>query len=817
MIAPKNHFKQGSFVDREDHIRTFKENVYSIGQKKFSVLVYYGVAGIGKTSLRKELPKYLEKHNLEYRYRKTIWTSIDLRLDEHREKSTFLVTLKNDLQKEYKIHFPAFEIAHAIYWKKANPEIPLRKDNYLFFEGDNAFDDFFGVVDKIPYFSIVPATARLLKNLPDYFRKWWVNGEEELLQLSGKEPLEIEETLPYFWAQDLNNYLEHTSKSAVLFIDTHEALWENHRSDGHSRDEWIREEIIPRLPRKVLWVICGKEALKWKEIDSEWNEYLTQYKVEGLMENYCIKYLETRGITDNEIQEAIFKGSKGIPYYLELSADTYELIVKNNAEPKPEDFGDNYQKITDRFLRFLSPEEKNALNVLSIPHFWDYNLFEYLVKEFNIGYPTTNYEDLCSFSFIDKIENNRYQMHQLMQESLQKTQEKIKPDSVKRIHKILSEYYTNKLKNINIKAIAQEQETALTEAFYHAKESLKAEELFEWFISVSDPFYRAAFWQLIIPLYEEMLQILRAKLGKRHSHVATTTNNLAGFYSRMGEYEKALYFYQQSIKICEKLPEQEYPNLGITLSSLTCTYLHIGDFEKAQSTCEKAIEMIGMTRNPEFAEDVAITLNNLAELYREKGEFEKALPLYKKSLEIVENFLGYKHPSFAMISNNLALLQKERGYYKESLVLYEQALNIRKQTYGEKHPEVANSFNCLGDLYENMGEYKNALLFFEKALEIRESSLGKMHPEVANTLNNLAGLYLDLENYEKAIQLYEKALEIRESALGKKHYKVASTLNNLGLAYNYMGDRKKAFSFYRKALDIQKEKLGWITTKLQQH
>jgi len=34
--------------------------------------------------------------------------------------------LKNDLQKKHKINFPAFEIAHAIYWKKANPESTLR-------------------------------------------------------------------------------------------------------------------------------------------------------------------------------------------------------------------------------------------------------------------------------------------------------------------------------------------------------------------------------------------------------------------------------------------------------------------------------------------------------------------------------------------------------------------------------------------------------------------------------------------------------------------------------------------------------------------
>jgi hypothetical protein len=62
VIAPKSHLKQHSFVDRKGYIKTFKENVDNIGQEKFSILVYYGIAGIGKTSLRKELPRYPKVH-----------------------------------------------------------------------------------------------------------------------------------------------------------------------------------------------------------------------------------------------------------------------------------------------------------------------------------------------------------------------------------------------------------------------------------------------------------------------------------------------------------------------------------------------------------------------------------------------------------------------------------------------------------------------------------------------------------------------------------------------------------------------------------
>jgi tetratricopeptide (TPR) repeat protein len=807
VIAPKNHFKQLPFVDRENHIQIFEDAVNNIGQKEFSVLVYYGIAGIGKTSLRKELPKYLEESDSISRHPKVIWASIDLLLDKFREKNTFLVTLKNDLQKKYKINFPSFEIAHAIYWKKSNPEIPLRKENYLFFEGDNAFGDFFGVVDKIPYFNIVPATARLLKNVPNYFRIWWTKrGGAELKQLSEKEPLEIEEMLPYFWAQDLNSYLEQTSISAILFIDTYEALWEKNRAYGHSRDNWIRDELIPRLPRNTLWVICGREALRWEEINSEWSGYITQCEVNKLSKEYSIEYLESRDIDNKEIQEAIINGSNGIPYYLELSAQTYEKIAEIR-EPQLEDFVDNYPEIADRFFRFLSFEEKRLLSICSVLRFWDNSLLEYLVKEFNTGDSLQDYENLSSFSFIIRRDNNKFQMQQLMKESLEKNFEKENYEIIKRVHKVTSEYYSNKLEDIDIKAITPEHEIALAEAFYHAKKSFEAEYLLSWFIVVSDTFERAAFWQLIAPMYEEILQVLEAKLGSEHPSVATTLNNLAELYDKMGTYEKSLPIYQKALDIRKKVLGPEHPDVATTLNNLAELYYNMGAYDKALPIYQKALDIRKKVLGPEHP-DVATTLNNLAALYRSMGTYDKALPLYQRALDISEKVLGPEHPDVATTLNNLALLYNNMGDYDKALPLYQRALDIRKKVLGSEHPDVATTLNNLAELYRSMGTYDKALPLYQRALEIREKVLGPEHPDAAITLNNLALLYNNMGAYDKALLLSQRALDIREKVLGSEHPSVATTLNNLALLYNNMGDYDKALPLYQRALDVREKVLG---------
>ena len=95
VITPKNHFKQNYFVDREGHIQNFEKAVNILGQKEFSILVYYGIAGIGKTSLRKEFPKHLKEYNLKHQQQEVIWASIDLHLDKHREKNTFFRLSQN--------------------------------------------------------------------------------------------------------------------------------------------------------------------------------------------------------------------------------------------------------------------------------------------------------------------------------------------------------------------------------------------------------------------------------------------------------------------------------------------------------------------------------------------------------------------------------------------------------------------------------------------------------------------------------------------------------------------------------------------------
>ena len=46
----------------------------------------------------------------------------------------------------------------------------------------------------------------------------------------------------------------------------------------------------------------------------------------NFQKDYCIEFFENCGIEDKDIRDVIIKASEGVPYYLNLSVDTFEKI-----------------------------------------------------------------------------------------------------------------------------------------------------------------------------------------------------------------------------------------------------------------------------------------------------------------------------------------------------------------------------------------------------------------------------------------------------------------------------------------------------------
>ncbi len=380
-------------------------------------------------------------------------------------------------------------------------------------------------------------------------------------------------------------------------------------------------------------------------------------------------------------------------------------------------------------------------------------------------------------------------------------------------HRALLESYEQRLKNLDPELITIGEEIFLKEAFLHAKEVFGPEKLVKWFAIRAEPFYRPGSWEVVLPMYEELLDIAEKKLGSENPGTATVLNGLARIYRYIGNYEEALKLFSRALKIHEMFPKTERAEIGDTLSEMGILK-YLMD-KQALPYYTKALEIQKKFLSPENLGAV-VTLNRMAFFYRGMKKPEKAEELFNQALEFLETFQELKPDERVIMTykagtlNNFGILLSETGKIEEAEDRYGQALNLQHKVYGPVHPQIAQTLNNLALLYFQTSRYEKALILNAKSLEIMEK-LGKTeHPGFATTLNNLAGVYVHKGRYEKALELYKRAFEIREYILSPDHPDVAKTLNNLGELYRILGHHKEALLMYTRALNIYKATFGTV-------
>ncbi|CAF1431343.1 unnamed protein product [Adineta steineri] len=313
--------------------------------------------------------------------------------------------------------------------------------------------------------------------------------------------------------------------------------------------------------------------------------------------------------------------------------------------------------------------------------------------------------------------------------------------------------------------------------------------------------YEKAIWY-----YEEALEIQEKTLPSNHLDLALSYNNIGGVYNKKGEYSKALLYYEKALAIRQKTLPSDHINFAQSYNNIGCVYDYMGEYEKALSYYEKALEIRRKTL-PSNHPDLAASYNNIGSVYDNMGEYSKALSYYKQGLEISQKTLPSNHPSLAVSLNNVGSVYVQMEEYGKAPSFFEKALEIRQKTLPSNHPSLATSYNNIGLVYDNMEEYSKALSSHEKALEIRQGALPSNHPDLAASYNNIGSVYLKTEEYSKALSYYEKALEIRQKTLSSNHSDLGSSYNNIGWVYRNMKDYSKALSYYERALDIKQRVL----------
>ncbi|MGB3345606.1 MAG: CHAT domain-containing tetratricopeptide repeat protein [Aequorivita sp.] len=307
--------------------------------------------------------------------------------------------------------------------------------------------------------------------------------------------------------------------------------------------------------------------------------------------------------------------------------------------------------------------------------------------------------------------------------------------------------------------------------------------------------------------YLQLLEICENSLGIEHSAYGTILYNLAGAYSRMGDFDKALSFYKNALENAEKSLGTEDPEYVNRLYNLAVAYSNKSEFGKALTLYQNALEKTkkSLGENNDAYRNI---LTGLGRSYFGMGEYSKALPFFNRALQNGERNLGKDHSYYGVLLNDLALSYYYLGDYKTSLSLFFEARENTEKSLGKDHYQYGDILSGLSGLYTNLADYDNALPLALEVLEITEKSIGTNHPNYGVSLNNLAVIYEKMGDYAKAFPLFLKSLEQVERTLGKEHLSYGAQLSNIAGLYFSMGENDKAITMWQEALKNTEMSLG---------
>lgn len=205
--------------------------------------------------------------------------------------------------------------------------------------------------------------------------------------------------------------------------------------------------------------------------------------------------------------------------------------------------------------------------------------------------------------------------------------------------------------------------------------------------------------------------------------IAASLGNTAILYRKSGNYPKAIYYLQESIKINQLHARVE---LAGNYANLANVYSDIGQHKKAGWYFHEALKMRTESKDEK---GLALSYANIANYYSNIEKPDSSLYYYSKAIMLNEK-LKFPDSKKALTYNNFTNLYIEADQM-DSAIKY---LNITQKYLNEKSNPflLAHFYENRGDISQHQKKFKEAIVDYN--LSIKYSNLNK-------DISRLAGLY----------------------------------------------------------------------------
>jgi len=376
-----------------------------------NVLVYYGIGGIGKSSLSNELQRQFQDQSLVGFADRRFVSRANFEQSELLDFETLLLSIRGSLGTQ-RAGWPAFDIAFHIYWSLKYPGMSLQQ--FATSSGRlgaimgkvNLGDQIRATLETLVFggIPVLGASGKLAKGAIGAVRTFAKKRElfadfpafERLVNLdSANEMLPF---LPALLEYDLrcNDHLG--QGQAVFFLDNFETVQAASSALGSP------EDLIARmcyLMPTALFVITGRDKVNWAvrqpSVHYSGSAYWPglasatgdqdQFAVRSLSPDHCLEYISQRLLCDGipaipeDVASAIALRSSGHPMHLQYSVQHFNSLVSRNISPKVADVNRDFPEIVVRLMRDLPPVQRSLARAAAILGTFDGALLRRTVSE----------------------------------------------------------------------------------------------------------------------------------------------------------------------------------------------------------------------------------------------------------------------------------------------------------------------------------------------------------------------------------------------------------------------------------------------------
>ncbi len=247
--------------------------------------------------------------------------------------------------------------------------------------------------------------------------------------------------------------------------------------------------------------------------------------------------------------------------------------------------------------------------------------------------------------------------------------------------------------------------------------------------------------------YEQSLKI-QQEIGNRKGE-STTLGNMGSIAHAKGEYETALSYFKRDIKISQKIGDRV--GESTSLNNISQIYDARGDYDTALGYLQLSLKIsqeIGDKKGE------SVTLGNMGSIALAKRDYETALSYFENDMKICQE-IGDRAGEGVTL-NNISSIHKVRGDYDTALGYLVQSLKIREEI-GDRAGE-GTTLNNIGQIYKTRGDYDTTLSYLEQSLNIWEQ-IGNISG-MATSLHNMGTISYERKDFVRAIPYLLKAYTI---------------------------------------------------------